>query len=286
MSVEKKLFSKEHPVIIVKYEEWETARALIDPWCPSKIEVVVCWREFAFSLITDSLAFWLHLHSNLMRCSTACFLGGAMFILIYLANLKFPSWKCKVFLIIWPHLLSWTKWVEQNGQPGPNHQWNLQRSKWTWQLFLKIKWHLHLYLSFGRKVIKIKGDWGFDLIEMKRPNLTNVIYPASDPLSPCVTGTEWLHFHLSAQRGLENDCRITTACYSSQWVTFSNPCFVNTPLLLIRFVIYIWFQSLLENFYCRALKSSPVTTIFMNWFQLKFEPYQKMCLDYRVPATE
>ncbi len=206
-----------------------------------------------------------------MRFGTACYFGGAMFILIYLANLKFPSWKCKVFLIIWPHLLSEWNESNKNGGPGSNRQWNLQWSKWTWQLFLKIKWHLHLYLSFGRKVIKIKGNRGFHLIEMKRPNLTNVIYPASDPLPPCVTGTEWLHFHSSAQRGLENDCRITTACYASQWVTFSNPYFVNALLLLIRFVIYIWFQSLLENFYCHVLRSSPVSTLFMNRSQLKFE---------------
>lgn len=111
---------------------------------------------------------------------------------------------------------------------------------------------------------------------MKRPNLTNVIYPASDPLSLCVRDTEWLHFHSSAQRGLENDCRITTACYASPWVTFSNPYFVNTPPLLIRFVIYIWFQSLLENFYCRVLRYGPVSTIFMNRLQLKFELSEMM----------
>lgn len=137
------------------------------------------------------------------------------------------------------------------GQPEPNRQFNSELKR-TWQLFFKIKWHLHL--SCGRKVIKMKGDRGFHLIEMKRPNLANVIYPALDSLLLCMSGSEWLHFHSSAQRRLENDCCITTACYASWWVTFSDPYFVNTPLLLIHFMIYIWFRSPQEIFYCIAVK--------------------------------
>lgn len=158
------------------------------------------------------------------------------------------------------------------GQPEPNRQFYSELKR-TWQLFFKIKWHLHL--SFGRKVIKMKGDRGFHLIEMKRPNLANVIYPALDSLSLCVTGSEWLHFHSSARRGLENDCCITTACYASRWVTFSHPYFVNTPLLLIRFMIYIWFWSPQENFIALLLNSPRIAgPSFCNI--VPFEMWQKI----------